>query len=382
MNNPCVAIVEHFKNLSDPRIERTKLHKLGDIITIAICSVICVGDSYEDMEDFGKSKKEWLSTFLELPNGIPSHDTFNRLFRALIPEEFEKCFVSWVNSLRESISKEIVAIDGKTIRRSFDKASDQLAIHIVGAWARENELVLGQVAVDDKSNEITAIPKLLRLLDLEGCIVTIDAMGCQKKIAEEIRVQKADYVLELKKNHENLFNQISNFFSSHSTNNFSELEHDYSETKDAKHGRIEIRRYWITSDLMWLGVCAEWKDLQSIGMVQRTRIIGEKTENETHFYLTSLEPDAKQFARAARGHWSIENSMHWTLDVTFREDQSRARKDHAAQNAATLRKIALNIVKSNKSRKASIPRKRRMAALDESYLIQLLLEKTFANSTN
>ena len=382
MTNPCATIVEHFATLPDPRMDRTKLHKLADIMTIAICSVLCMGDNFVEMEDFGKAKEAWLSTFLTLANGIPSHDTFNRVFRALDPEAFEKCFVSWVNSLRETISKEIVAIDGKTVRRSFDNASGQSAIHIVGAWARENELVLGQVAVDDKSNEITAIPKLLRLLDLEGCIVTIDAMGCQKTIAVDIREQGADYVLELKKNHGNLFAATQTFFEGHSLEDFADLPHEYHETADGNHGRSEIRRYWITSEIAWSGAEADWQDLQSIAMVERIRTLGDKTETEIHFYLTSLNANAPQFARAARGHWSVENSLHWTLDVTFREDEARARKDHAAQNFATLRKIALNLIKTDKARKGSIRAKRRIAALDETYLLQLLLGTTIGNSEN
>jgi predicted transposase YbfD/YdcC len=380
MKNPCATIVKHFATLPDPRMDRTKLHKLTDIMTIAICSVLCMGDTYVDMEDFGQAKAEWLSTFLALPNGIPSHDTFNRVFRALDPEAFEKCFVSWVNSLREMISKEIVAIDGKTLRRSFDNASGQSALHIVGAWARENELALGQVAVDDKSNEITAIPKLLRLLDLEGCIVTIDAMGCQKTIAGDIRDQGADYVLELKKNHGNLFAATQTFFEEQTLEDFADLPHEYHETIDGNHGRREIRRYWITSEIAWSGAEADWPDLQSIAMVERIRTLGDKTETEIHFYLTSLEAKAPQFARAVRGHWSVENSLHWTLDVTFREDEARARKDHAAQNFATLRKIALNLIKTDQSRTGSIRAKRRVATLDDTYLLQLLLGKAIGIS--
>ena len=235
------------------------------------------------MEDFGKAKEDWLSTFLALPSGIPSHDTFKRVFRARDPEEFEKCFVSWVNSLRETISQEIVAIDGKTVRRSFDKASGQSAIPRIGAWARENELALGQVAVDDKSNEITAIPKLLRLVDLEGCIIPIEAMGGQKKIAVDIREQGADYVLELKKNQGNLFADMKTFCEGHGLENFADFQHESYDTTDRNHGRIEIRRYWLTSDIAWSGAEAEWKDWQSIAMVERIRMIGDKTEREIHF---------------------------------------------------------------------------------------------------
>ena len=324
----------------------------------------------------GNQKKDWLESFLELPGGIPSHDTFNRIFRSLDPEEFEKCFIDWVELLRKNISKEIVAIDGKTIRRSFDNANNELAVHIVSAWAKENGLSLGQVAVSEKSNEITAIPRLLQLLSLEDCIVTIDAMGCQKKIAEEICKQKADYVLELKKNHEKLFNKVEIFFEGHQSNQFRNLKYEYLETKDKNHGRVEIRRYWITEEIAGLNIDSAWTDLQSIGMVERIRITGEKTEREIHFYLTSLKADVKEFARAARGHWSIENSLHWVLDVTFREDDSRVRKDYGAQNLAMLKKIALNLIKANSTRKASMRSKRRIAALDQNFLLEILLDKS------
>ena len=300
----------------------------------------------------------------------------SRVFRSLDPEEFEKCFISWVELLRKNISKEIVAIDGKTIRRSFDKANGELAIHIVSAWGKENGLSLGQVAVSEKSNEITAIPKLLQLLSLEGCIITIDAMGCQKKIVKEIRRQKADYVLELKKNHEKLFNKVEIFFERHRENQFVNFKHKYLETKDKNHGRIEIRRYWITEDITDLDTDHAWTDLLSIGMVERIRIIGEKTEREVHFYLTSLKAEAKEFARAARGHWSIENSLHWVLDVIFREDESRVRKDYGAQNLAILKKIALNLIKVNSTQKASMRSKRRIAALNQNFLLEILLDKS------
>ena len=213
--NPCSSILYYFEDLKDPRVDRTKFHKLGDIITIAICSIICVGESYTDMEEFGHAKLDWLSTFLELPNGIPSHDTFNRFFRALEPESFTACFSNWVSSVRRDISEDIVAIDGKTLRRSFDRANEESAVHIVSAWSKENNLSLGQVAVDDKSNEIVAIPKLLKLLDLQDCIVTIDAIGCQKEIARQICDEEADYVLELKKNHPTFFNEVQSFFLRH-----------------------------------------------------------------------------------------------------------------------------------------------------------------------
>jgi predicted transposase YbfD/YdcC len=365
-------IIEHFSNLTDPRVERTKRHLLIDVVVIGICAVICGSDTWTEMEEYGKAKYQWFKGFLELPNDIPSHDTFGRVFSRLSPEEFRECFLSWINAVNEITGGQVVAIDGKTLRRSFDKASDKAAIHMVSAWAEANRLVLGQVKVDDKSNEITAIPKLLNMLELSGCIVTIDAMGCQKGIAKLIIDKEADYILALKGNHGNLYEDVKFFFEDALKNGFGEFKYQYHETIDNDHGRIEIRRYWAISDISWLYEKEQWKGLKSIGMVESERIIGKETTTEKRYYISSLNGDAKQFAYGVRGHWGIENSVHWILDVAFREDESRIRKGNGAENFALLRHIALNLLKQEKSSKVGVKIKRNKAGWDNNYLLKVL----------
>jgi predicted transposase YbfD/YdcC len=366
------SLLSHFSIIEDPRIDRGKAHSLTDILLIAICAMLCGGDSFVDFEEFGEAKEDFLETFLDLPHGIPSHDTFRRVFALLDPDQFAECFRNWTESLRRTISAEIVAIDGKTLRRSHDRANGKGPIHMVSAWARENGLVLGQIKVDDKSNEITAIPELIRALKLKGCIVTIDAMGCQTKIAAEITNAKADYVFGLKGNQSTLHDEVKTFFEECLAGNFSEAPHDYLETKERAHGRVETRRCWISDDIEWLTHHDQWKNICSVGMVESIREIQGKVSTERRFFIASIAADAMVFAHAVRGHWAIENTLHWSLDVSFAEDQCRARYGYAAQNFAVLRHMAINILKGETTKKRGIKGKQKNASWDHSYLLTLL----------
>ncbi len=338
------SIFAHFSSLSDPRIDRTKDHLLLDIIGIAICAVICGADTWIDIENYGKSKKDWLKNFLTLPNGIPSHDTFGRVFSRLSPDSLQECFLNWINSITGITDGEVIPIDGKTLRHSYDKSSKKGAIHMVSAWASENHVVLGQIKVAEKSNEITAIPKLLEILEITGCIITIDAMGCQKEIAEKIIDKDADYVLALKGNQGNLHKQVKTFFQKNQQNNFEKIDHDFYETSEKGHGRLENRKYWVVDEIDWLVGKENWKNLTTIGMVESKRTIGDKTTIEARYFISSLKKNAKLFGKAVRKHWTIENSLHWNLDISFSEDASRIRKDNAPENFARVRHIALNCI--------------------------------------
>jgi predicted transposase YbfD/YdcC len=373
MQEPVAAtITEHFAALKDPRIQLKIRHKLIDIIIITICAVICGADDWTEVVDYAKAKKDWLNKFLALPHGIPSHDTFGRVFSLLRPEEFEKCFVSWIHTVFKLTDAQTVAIDGKTLRRSYDRSSNKAAIHMVGAWAAKNGIALGQLKTEDKSNEITAIPELLKLLDLKGCIVTIDAMGCQKDIASKIADQGADYVLALKGNQGTLHKDVELFFEDAQQCNFKDIAHDSFETTDGGHGRVEVRRYVTVSDLGWLEDQSKWKNLNLIGMVQSERHIGEKISRETRYFISSLPNDAKRFAEAVRDHWRIENQLHWVLDIAFREDDSRVRDRNTATNLAILRRFALSLCKQEKTAKVGIKVKRKRAGWNNDYLLTLL----------
>ncbi len=305
---PVHTIFEYFGSMPDPRIDRTKDHKLLDIIVVAICAVICGADGWVGVEEFGKSKLDWFKQFLDLRHGIPSHDTFGRVFSRLDRERFAECFANWIAAVASLTAGEVVAIDGKTLRRSFDTASSKGAIHMVSAWACENGLVLGQVKTDEKSNEITAIPRLLDVLDISGCIVTIDAMGCQKKIAEKIVNKEGDYIFGLKGNQGTLNDDVREFFQYAEAEKFKDIPYDYAETVDGDHGRIETRRVWCTSDTDWFQEKDLWKGLASFGMVESERIVGEKTSVERRYFISSLAgDDAEQFGKAVRQHWQIES---------------------------------------------------------------------------
>lgn len=369
-----VKFLDYFKELKDPRIDRKKLYPIEEMLLITICGVICGADGWNDLEIFGKEKLKYLKTILPFKNGVPTDDTFRRFYRSLDPEEFKHCFLAWVKALQKH-NPQLVSIDGKTSRRSHDRASGASAMHVVSAWCHEQGIVLGQFKTEDKSNEITAIPALLKLLSLEKAVVTIDAMGCQRDIAETIVSKGADYILAVKGNQKSLHQEITRFFTRHKKLSYKGRGYEFKhfEETDKGHGRIEIRKVTVIDEVSWMNERDKWKKLQTLAMIESTRIIGNQTTTETRYYISSLPPDPINIAKAIRSHWSIENSLHWVLDVSFNEDQSRIRKGHAPQNIGMIRHIALNMLKNTQSTfKRSIKSLRKACGWNDDTLSKVL----------
>jgi predicted transposase YbfD/YdcC len=367
------SILHHFASLPDPRRSRRRLHSLLDLIAVAICAVVAGCDDWVEVAAYGRKKLDWFRTFLPLPHGVPSHDTFARVFRLLEPRAFQRCFTRWIEAVQTATGDKLVAIDGKTLRHSFDAAAGKSALHLVSAWAGRNRLVLAQCAVDGHSNEITALPELVALLDLKGATVTLDAMGCQKEVVEALRDQGADYVITVKGNQGTLYADLTDFFTACLDNDFAGVPHRYQRRRERNHGRQEDRHYYVTEVPEALRTREEWRDLRSVGMVWAERQVGAgEPTGEARFFISSLRPEVKAFARAVRGHWGIENGLHWVLDVAFGEDASRVRKDHAPENLAWLRRVAVSLLR-NEPTEASIKVKRKMAGWDNEYLLSILL---------
>lgn len=367
MDKPTASILHHFSTINDPRVNRQKKHQLQDIFFITLCAVICGADNWVAVEEFGKAKEAWFTEQLDLENGIPSHDTFGDVFAAIDTEQFSESFSKWVADLANLTDGEVIAIDGKCLRRSLDKASNKAAIYMVSAWAQQNSLVLGQVKVDEKSNEITAIPKLLSRLDIAGAVVTIDAMGCQRKIAKQIVLQGGDYVLSLKGNQGLLHEDVATYFTSSLSPAAAVV------TYDGGHGRVETRAVRVTEDIAWLKENHAWSGLRSIVAVTATRESESKVTEETRYFVSSLTADnPEKLEHAVRAHWAIENNLHWVLDIAFDEDSNRTRKGHSAANLAVIRHIALNLIKQEKTSKVGVKTKRLKAGWDNDYLLRVI----------
>jgi predicted transposase YbfD/YdcC len=366
--------VEHFGSVPDPRVDRTKKHLLLDILLIALLAVICGAEGWEDMETFGRAKERFLRERLglTLPHGIPSHDTFRRVLARLDPERFGRAFTAWTKTLRLTSAGELLALDGKTLRHSFDTAAGQAPIHLVTAWAARNRLVLGQIQVDHKSNEITAFPALLALLDLDGCTVTIDAMGCQREIARQIVAGSGEYVLAVKENQPTLLENIRLFFEDVREGGAGAIRCSQYRSVEKDHGRIETRHYWQVDEIDWLEGKEKWAGLCSIGMVESLRRRGEKETVEVRYFISSLPRRVRRFAKAVRGHWGIENQEHYILDVAFREDACRIRRENAPANLATLRHMALNLLQGEPTSKRGVKARLRQAGWDDDYLLRVL----------
>jgi predicted transposase YbfD/YdcC len=374
------SIVAHFQTLEDPRIERTKKHLLLDILVIAVCTLLTGGEGFQDMELFGKSKRAWLQTFLALPHGIPSHDTFGRVFARLNPQRFQECFLSWTQAVAQLTQGALVSLDGKTVRASFDRATASSPLHMLSAWCSDHGgLVVGQIKTETKSNEITAIPELLQLLAIKGCIVTIDAMGCQTAIASQIRDQGGDYLLALKGNHKKAYRAIKQYFHQHIEHQLAwRNAENFFDAFDDSHGRTVRRRVWSMTDLPALPELAKWPDLQAVIAVETIRMAHQQAPvtSDYRFYISSLVRSATAFVTMIRQHWDIENKLHWSLDVTFNEDRCRIRKEHAPENIAAVRHIALNLLRQEHSHPISLRQKRLLCGLDEDYLLMVLSRAT------
>lgn len=369
-----ISLSTYFDDLPDPRVDRTKQHLLKDILVITILATIAGAQGWEDIENYGLSKQQWLEEFLELPNGIPSDDTFRRVFEKLDPKVLEQKLSQWLQQIMGSVLQEIIPIDGKSLRGSYDREKGLKNLHLVTAWASEQRLVLGQVKVEDHSNEITAIPALLELIDISGAIITIDAMGTQTEIVRLIRQKKADYVVALKSNHPTLYNQVKDWFATAKTQNFIGSEMSYDSRTEKGHHRVENRKVWAVSVAQLGGLYKheQWAGLRTIVIVERVRHLWNKTTREVQFYLSSLPVDAQLNGRAIRQHWGIENQVHWSLDVTFNEDKSRIRSLNSPQNFALVRRLALNAVNQETTLQRSLRQKIKRAAMNNDYMMQIL----------
>lgn len=363
----------YFENLADPRVRGRCDHDLMDMVVLALCAVIAGAEGWVAVEEFGKARLQWLKQFLQLRNGIPSHDTLGRVFSLLDPNELSRCFAEWTAAFAQVTGGEVVAIDGKTARRSFHEAGRQGALHMVSAWACGSGVTLGQVATEAKSNEITAIPRLLQLLDLQGCLVTIDAEGCQKAIVEKIREQGADYVLALKENQPTLHKEVCWHLHNATSEGWQRSAPAFLETVDGDHGRVETRRYWLSDEYDFGPVQNDWRDLGAVGMVESDRQVGTERTVERRYFITSLvAQDVAAFANGVRRHWCVENQLHWVLDVAFREDESRVRTGHAQANLAITRRHALNLLRRERTVKRGVATKQLKAALDPDYHLRIL----------
>lgn len=366
------SLVDCFSGIEDPRLNRMKRHELMDILVIAICAIICGAEHWTEVASFGRCKKNWFSSFLSLPNGIPSHDTFARVFAILDSKRLQAAYAQWVQGFMRDVDVTHCCVDGKTVRGSGHMPSGKKAIHVLSAYAHEHGVVLTQAKVEDKTNEITAIPEVLRVLQLKGMIVSIDAMGCQKEIATQIKEQEGEYVLSLKGNQGNLSKEVERHFACAERDGFELLAHDRHQTVDGEHGRVETRTYDVIGDAGWLDPTNKWGGLSAVGRVRSERIVKGEKSVEDRFYIMSKCFSAKDFAKACRSHWSIENCLHWVLDVAFREDDCRIRAGFAAENFVVLRHIALHLLKQGTSCKLGIKSRRKVAGWDENYLLELL----------
>ena len=365
------TLIEHFSKLEDPRVERNKKHELIDVVVLCVCAVVSGANGWSDIEEFGHAKLEWLRRYVPLANGVPVDDTIARIISALSVTGFQECFRSWVEDVTTLSDGEIVAVDGKTHRRSHDRNRGVKALHMVSAWASRNGVVLGQVKTQEKSNEITAVPELLKRLELKGCIVTVDAMNCQRETAQQIHKGGGDYVLAVKDNQEVLAREVRGYFPTAQGESFKRPQMQHEETLDKGHGRVEHRRYFLSTDLSGLSVVERWGGLKAIGMVESKRRSKGKVSVARRYYITSLD-DIRLFRQAVRSHWGVENGLHWRLDVTFREDESRIRRGNAPHNVGVIRHVAMNLLKGEAS-KISVRKKRIRAALNDSFRDKILM---------
>lgn len=370
------GLLRAFAQLKDPRMNRTKKHSLENILMIAISAILCGADGWVQVEEHGDAGKEWFESFLDMPNGIPSHDTFGRVFAMLDPVAFEACFMNWISELAKTPAGRGIAIDGKTIRRSLDSANEKSPIHMVSAWCSVNKMVLAQLATDDKSNEITAIPQLLAMLDVKDAVVTIDAIGCQKKIAQQIVDQGGHYVLQLKGNQGSLHQDTVEMFDNCLTDDCHGIAYSTARTTDKGHGRLEQRKLWATSDVNWFAERSKWKNLHSLIRVESKRTMNGKTSCEYRYYISDLPAnDARGLLNYIRNHWGVENGLHWCLDISFADDDRRIRQGHGAENFSRLSRIALNLLKAQTKHKVGIKTKRLCCAWSREYLFRVLTQQ-------